>query len=127
MKSLGGPLTGRKHNFLKSVLKAKHQLVQQMRRRNFLKLPFCLLNPLFFPPLFLILFHMSRRSDIVVRVPKNLHERGYLRRNRGGCAAKKAFQEVPYPQAGEEVVRSSPEVVYKRLLEACGRMPRKSN
>lgn len=70
---------------------------------------------------------MSRRSDIVVRVPKNLHERGYLRRNRGGRAAKKAFQEVPYPQAGEEVVRSSPEVVYKRLLEACGRMPRKSN
>ncbi len=44
-----------------------------------------------------------------------------------GCAAKNSFQEVPYSQRGEEVVLNRPEVAYKRLLEACGRMPYKSN
>lgn len=44
-----------------------------------------------------------------------------------GSTAKNAFQEVPYSQCGEEVVHDRPEAAYKRLLEACGRMPHKSN
>lgn len=68
---------------------------------------------------------MSCCSDIVVKVSQYL--RGPNISEESGCAAKKAFQKVPYSQPREEVVRSTPEVAYKRLLEACGGMPHKSN
>lgn len=68
---------------------------------------------------------MSCCSDVVVKVPQNLQAPNISVES--GCAAKNAFQEVPYSQRGKEVVHNRPEAAYKRLLEACGRMPHKSN
>lgn len=68
---------------------------------------------------------MSCSSDVVVKGRQTLQVPNISEGS--GCAAKNAFQEVPYSQRAEEVVHNRPEVAYKRLLEACGRMPRKSN
>lgn len=75
--------------------------------------------------LFPFFYHMSCCPDIVVKLPQNLQVPNISEES--GCAAKNAFQEVPYSQSREEVVLNGPEAAYKRLLEACGRMPRKSN
>ena len=77
------------------------------------------------PVVFSLFDHMFCCSDIVVKTPQNLQEPNSSEDS--GCAAKNAFQEVPYSQRGEEMVHKRPEADYKRLLEACGGMPHKSN
>lgn len=74
------------------------------------------------PPALSLLFFYT--CPVVVKAPQNLQ--GLNNPEESVCAAKNAFQEVPYSQRREEVVRSRPEAAYKRLLEACGRMPHKS-
>lgn len=100
-------------------LVGKSNRLVQLRKR--LKpTPSSLTQPFFFLSLF-----ASCCSDIVVKAPQNLHMPNSSEESE--CAAKNAFQQVPNSQRGEEVVRYRPEAAYKRLLEACGRMPRKSN
>lgn len=113
-------------------LKVKHWLVLEVERNVLERLRYyckiqnhyqlAVAQPSF---LFQFLYHMFCCSDIVVKTPQNLQVPNSSEES--GCAAKNAFQEVPYSQRWEEVVLNRPEAAYKRLLEACGRMPHKSN